>query len=318
MKPSHRLIRFVIVAVLVSPTAAQAHGLIGKRFLPSTLVIEDPAVTDELTFPSVVHIKRPARGDEPATRETEISGEVTKRITPRLGVSLEGELVHLDPDRAPSLTGFGNLEVGLKYEVWRSVEREAIVSVGVGWEVGGTGRKATEAESFDVVKAAVLYGKGFGDLPEALAFAKPLALTGVLGLDHPTQARTRTVRLEADEAEVEVESHADVLRWGFALQYSVPYLQSFVRDVGLPAPFNRIVPLVELDFATPVNRESAGRTTGTINPGLIWAGKFFQVGVEAMIPVNERTGRNVGVRAMLHFFLDDLFPTSLGRPLFGR
>jgi len=39
--------------------------------------------------------------------------------------------------------------------------------------------------------------------------------------------------------------------------------------------------------------------------------------VEAIIPINERTGTNVGVIAQLHFFLDDLFPDSLGRPLFG-
>jgi hypothetical protein len=54
-----------------------------------------------------------------------------------------------------------------------------------------------------------------------------------------------------------------------------------------------------------------------VNPGILWAGKSFQVGVEAIIPVNTRTGSNVGVIAQLHFFLDDLFPTTLGRPIFG-
>jgi hypothetical protein len=36
------------------------------------------------------------------------------------------------------------------------------------------------------------------------------------------------------------------------------------------------------------------------------------------VPVNERTGKNVGIRGQVHFFLDDLFPHTLGRPLFGR
>jgi hypothetical protein len=36
-----------------------------------------------------------------------------------------------------------------------------------------------------------------------------------------------------------------------------------------------------------------------------------------MIPVNSRTGSDVGFIVQLHFYLDDLFPHSLGRPLFG-
>jgi hypothetical protein len=85
----------------------------------------------------------------------------------------------------------------------------------------------------------------------------------------------------------------------------------------LPAPVDRLIPLVEFAMETPLNRGADGPTTGTINPGVIWAGKYFQVGMEAVIPINEHTGNNVGVIAQLHFFLDDLFPHSIGRPLFG-
>lgn len=297
---------------------AFAHGLAGKRFFPSTLVIEDPFVNDELTFPSIVHIKTPAKGDETAARETEVSGEFSKRITRDLAVSLEGEWIHLDPEERQSHSGFGNLEVGLKYQLLRNDPHEALLALGLGWEVGGTGRKKVEAESFDVVKPALFWGKGFGDLPDGLTFLKPLALTGVLGADVPTRSKTRTVHVEDDEVEVETERHPNVFRWGFAIEYSIPYLQSFVKDIGLPAPLSRMIPVIELDLQTPLDRGQGGKTTGTVNPGLIWAGKFVQLGVEAVFPVNERTGKNVGVRAMLHFFIDDLFPKTLGRPLFGR
>ena len=304
--------------VLTSAVPAGAHGLAGKRFFPSTIAIDDPFVSDELTLPSILHIKRPASGDEPATRETEISGELSKRITKFFGISLEGELAHLDPDNAPSRTGFGNLEVGLKWQALTSEAHEALLSFGVGWEVGGTGRKATEAESFDVVTPSIFFGKGFGDLPDSLWVLKPLALTGVTGLAIPTRSRTRTVTVDGDEVEEEIERNPHVLKWGFALEYSLQYLTSYVRDVGLPEFLRRMIPLVEVELSTPLDRGQAGRTTGTINPGIIWAGRFFQVGVEAVVPINERTGKNVGVRAMLHFFLDDLFPTSYGRPLFGN
>jgi len=58
-------------------------------------------------------------------------------------------------------------------------------------------------------------------------------------------------------------------------------------------------------------------TTGTINPGLIWIGRSYQFGVEAIVPVNRASGSSVGVIAQLHIYLDDLFPGSIGKPLFG-
>jgi hypothetical protein len=126
-----------------------------------------------------------------------------------------------------------------------------------------------------------------------------------------------TLNEATEEPEIEIERHPDVLEWGFALEYSIIYLQEQVKDVGLRAPFDRLIPLVEFALETPLNRGEEGETTGTINPGVIWSGKYFQVGAEAMIPINSRTGNNVGFIAQLHFYLDDLFPHSLGRPLFG-
>ena len=78
-----------------------------------------------------------------------------------------------------------------------------------------------------------------------------------------------------------------------------------------------MIPLGDVALETPLDRGAAGETTGTINPGVIWSGQYFQVGVEAIIPINDRTGNNVGVIAQVHLYLDDLFPHSLGRPLFG-
>jgi hypothetical protein len=82
---------------------------------------------------------------------------------------------------------------------------------------------------------------------------------------------------------------------------------------------NRLIPIVEASFQTPVsNTVTSGTvTTGTINPGFIYVGNKYQVGVEAIIPINRQSGSNVGVIAQLHFYLDDIFPNSLGRPIFA-
>ena len=74
---------------------------------------------------------------------------------------------------------------------------------------------------------------------------------------------------------------------------------------------------VEVSHWNPLDRGQSGPVTGTVNPGVIWSGKYFQVGAEAVIPINSRTGNDVGFIAQLHFYLDDLFPHSIGRPLFG-
>jgi hypothetical protein len=101
------------------------------------------------------------------------------------------------------------------------------------------------------------------------------------------------------------------------VECSLIYLQEQVKDVGLRAPFNRLIPLVEFSLDTPLDRGQGEQTTGTINPGIIWSGKYFQIGAEAVIPVNSRTGSDVGFIAQLHFYLDDLFPHTVGRPWFA-
>jgi hypothetical protein len=108
----------------------------------------------------------------------------------------------------------------------------------------------------------------------------------------------------------------DILIWGVALEYSLIYLQEHVKDVGLKAPFNRLIPLVEFSMQSPVNR-GGGFTTGTINPGLIWSGQYYQIGIEVLIPVNSHTGHNIGIVGQLHFYLDDIFPRLFRKPLFG-
>ena len=40
--------------------------------------------------------------------------------------------------------------------------------------------------------------------------------------------------------------------------------------------------------------------------------------LEALIPLNRAAGSNVGAIAQLHLYFDDLFPNSIGKPLFFR
>ena len=295
--------------VAASTQSVAAHGLIGQRFFPATLAIDDPFVADELSLPTVLHIRNRGGEDSPPTLQTDLSGEFSKRLSPNLGVSLGGTYTLLHPDDGPSTSGFNNMEVALKYVFWKSAEHETLLSAGAGWEIGGTGSKKIGADSFDTVTPQFFFGKGFGDLPDAVDWLKPAALTGALGLAIPVRRLNKTFSLDDDgNVQTTHDLNPKTFNWGFSVQYNLQYLQSFVRDVGLPAPFNRMIPVVEFAMQTPIEGPHTGRTTGTINPGIIWFGRYMQLSVEAVIPANTMTGKNVGVLAQIHFYLDDIAP----------
>lgn len=303
--------------LLSMPVYSWAHGYAGKRFFPTTISIEDPFVADELSF-IFNYLKESGEGDEPPVDAFELPVEYTKRITPHFGISIGDDFRRLDPVGEGAEYGFGNLEVGAKYQFFTSAPHESLFSVGVEAEIGGTGNSSVEAESFSTISPALFFGKGFGDLPQSLEYLRPLAVTGVLGLNFPTRSSTTTSTIDEETLEIqrEIEQNPITFSYGFAIQYSLQYLQSFVKDVGLAAPFNRMILLVELPFETGLNRGSGGETAGFINPGIIWVGKYIQLGIEAQIPINDGSGKNLGVLGIIHFFIDDIFPNSLGRPIF--
>src|SRR5215831_13467806 len=301
----------VACASLALCDQALAHGFAGKRFFPATLVIDDPFVADELSLPTISYLKS---SDDPPVRETDFSIDVSKRVTENFGVGFGATYKQLQQEGTDTLRGFDNVAASLKYQFFKDDAHEAIASVGLDADIGGTGSKRVGREAFSTFTPALFFGKGFGDLPDEAKFLRPFAVTGQLGIGIPSSTSSTTVN---DEGEVSVERHPNVLKWGFAFQYSLIYLQSFVQDVGLREPFNRLIPVVEIPLSTGLNRGASG-TTGTVNPGLIWSGQYFQIAAEAQIPINVKSGSGVGWIVQLHFYLDDLFPQSIGRPIFGN
>lgn len=295
------------------PAAAFGHGFAGKRFFPATPATDDPFVADELSLPIITQRKAAGSGDEPPTGTTSTSAEFTKRITPNFGLGVGANYLRLRPEGAEPQKGFDNFSLNAKYQFYKSDEQEAIMSVGADWDIGGSGAKRVGAESFSTVTPTFFFGKGFGNLPDSVKYLRPIALTGVAGIAIPSRSSTSRVN---DDGDVTVERHPNVLRLGFAVEYSLPYLQSFVKDIGLHEPFNRMIPVVELALQKPLDN-GGGPTTGTVNPGILWAGRYVQVGLEAVIPVNRSTGGGNGVLLQLHFFLDDIFPRSIGKPVLG-
>src|ERR1700693_6364320 len=95
----------IALASVTAADAAFAHGLAGKRFFPATLVTDDPFVADELSLPTISTIKTPASGDEPATRETDFSVDLSKRITENLDIGFGVTYKQLRPDGGDTQRG---------------------------------------------------------------------------------------------------------------------------------------------------------------------------------------------------------------------
>src|SRR5262249_44262126 len=154
-------------------------------------------------------------------------------------------------------------------------------------------------DKFMTYTPKLLFGKGFGDLPDSVALLRPFAFTGVIGYAIPG-----------------THTQPNTFQFGGALEYSLLYLRNSVRESGVSHFVSHFTPLVEFSLERPSS--GSGGTTGTVNPGLLWSGQYMQLGAEATIPINHASGSHIGALVQVHFYMDDIFPLTLGRPLFGE
>jgi hypothetical protein len=298
MKRFHCVVSAGAATAALVVSTAFGHGYVGDRLFPPTITTDDPFAVDELSL-NMTYFEQPGGDNEPATDQLSAGFEFVKEIFPRFAIGVSDAYFRNHTLGTGNQYGWDNVGVTVKYELWHNDPHEAIVSIGLDTDIGGSGSK-TIADPTTVFTPTLFFGKGFGDLPDSASLLKPLAVTGTVGQTFPTDARV-----------------PNALNWGLAVEYSLPYLQNNVRDVGLPRPIARMVPLCEFAFESPENR-GGGVTTGTINPGVLFETRMLQIGVEALIPVNNASGDNVGVTVQLQIFIDDLLPSVFGHPIFGK
>jgi hypothetical protein len=290
-----------------------------ERIFPTTLTIDDPAVADEASLPTIIHQRHGSTDTDPAFRETDINAEYDKRITDHLGVAVNGGYTILDKIGQKSAPGFSNLNTTLKYQFLQNGPHELLMSAGVIRSWGGTGTNRIGASATGSTTPTIYFGKGFGDLPDAVRWLQPFAITGTFGYQFQDVPTSTALSIDPDSgaASLQTAHNPDLLVWGASLQYSIPYLQENIKDFGLPKFLGRLTPLVELAYTSPATRSNGVLTQGTIAPGVIYSGESFQIGAAALIPATKGLNASTGFIVQLHLFLDDIFPTSLGKPIFG-
>jgi hypothetical protein len=406
---SRSLAALAALAAVTAAQRASAHCMVGPRTIAMTLAIETPCVVDDF-MPMVMGTKNADYTREldvqmqwskriTADFGVTLAGAFTRMWMPdnlaimpmdmhelhmpmpAMDMSMGGAdmgMHHMPPMlmwmpmymRPMEMTGWQNLRTTFKYQLVTDKRSEFVLSAGLLVDWGGTGDRQSGAPRYTTLNPMLFFGKGFGDLPESLAFARPFAITGQFGIRLPTWSRTLSIsdtgmspvaanmtgmwNMIMDMSCLPMSSpftfdtpmnmrsvnscrHAPTFVYGASLQYDFSY--GGKGEAGL---LKGLIPIVEAQFRTPTSGTSSTSwppftgvivypsvqgfntaatsavTVGTINPGLIYMHDAWQIGAEAIVPINRQSGKGLGWMVSLDFYLHKIFPDTLGRPLFGE
>jgi hypothetical protein len=319
--------------LLLATCSDGSAAYVGDRFFPSTLATTVPTPADFYNPPYFV--KLPDTATTPSTREIDIPTTYSRLVTKDLGVFFTETFRIIEDANRGTRTGFDNFVIGAQYQLYTNPEHQFVFTVGGTAAIGGTGAPGI-ASSFSTLTPTIYIGKGFGDLPDSLAWLRPLTVSGTVAVAVPTASSTLTSlgtinspradagaftslsTLPTGATTLAETINPKILQLGFALEYSlVTNMYTGPNRTGTRYP-EGWVPLIEFTTATPLNGPLAGRTTGTVNPGVIWVSRYLQVAVEAIIPMDAHSGSDLGVRAQAHLYLPAIFPEWYGKPMFGN
>ena len=292
-------IALMLTCIALFSGPAHAFVAAGDRVFPGTLILPQIAPTDE----AYIQGATPFSGTPVPlnTRRTDGIWFFGKTLTEGLGIWFRDVYTRLDPAGRNSRYGWQTLTANAQYEAVLDGPHEFLFSVGVDRQFSGTGAARVQPRRFSGVGATtptIYFGKGLGDLD--IGYLRPLAIAGTFGY------------LIADKS-----PRPDVATAGFAIEYSIPYLQSKVRAFDIPDLIRGLTPITEFFLTTPAGQSHGVANTALIAPGLTYAGEGWQFGVEALIPMTRATGKGLGVTAQFHVWLDYLFPNGIGRPVFS-
>jgi hypothetical protein len=318
---------FLLMLATCSDVSA---AYVGDRYFPSTLATTVPTPADFYKPPYFVLL--PSTATTPSIREIDIPTTYSRLVTKDLAVFFTETFRILEDANRGTRSGFGNFVIGAQYQLYTNPEHQFVFTVGGTAAISGTGSPGL-GSSFSTLTPTVYIGKGFGNLPDSLAWLRPLTVSSTVGVAVPTSSSilaplgtietpranpgdfSSLMTVPSGATTLAETINPTILQWGFAVEYSLVTNQyTGANRTGTRYP-EGWVPLVEFTLQTPLNGPAAGRTTGTVNPGFIWVSRYLQVGLEAIVPIDAHSGRDVGVRAQAHLYLPAIFPDL--KPIFG-
>ena len=298
--------RFLIIVVMVVciRSALWAHGTVGQRKFIEPLFTEDANIKNELDLPRAEFLTLP----DGSFRT--FSASVEKALYPNRWSVVIGQSRVYRRVAGSTIAGFDDLEVGTKVALYRSAKHELVLTPAL-FVTAPTGSQSV-AEHRTKLQPALVFAKGFGDLK--WGWLRPLALQGDIGYEPAVTGE-----------------HERYATYDMVLEYSVPYLNRFVRKADSEfdlehnlrrahssrAILGDMYPFVEFNGSTPVGG-TAGSSATFLRPGLAYVGKFFQISTAADVRLRGYPpSRRVGAVVLFDLFLNEVVPALRWTP-FGK
>ena len=234
----------LLVASIFAMPVIHAHGIAGNRYFPGTLTFDDPAVADELILPNFSATKYPVSSGDVVT-DTTVDASFARLLTPDLAFGADSSWTQWKRKSLRSESGFGVTSINLKGRFYENDPHEALVSASLGWGLPGSGSSAIDAAVSSSIQPGVFVGKGFGDLPDRLAWLRPFGVVAGLSANLLTHRHSLGTVVEpaTEMLGTAVTHNPNMLHYAFALEFSTLYLPDRF-DGGPPKaePLNQLVP----------------------------------------------------------------------------
>src|ERR1700681_541195 len=215
---------------LIATCSEGSAAYVGDRFFPSTLATTVPTPADFYKPPYFVELP-----DTATTREIDVPTTYSRLITKDWSVFFTETFRSIEEANRGTRSGFDNFVIGTQYQLYTNPEHQFVFTVGGTAAIGGTGT-AGIASSFSTLTPTIYIGKGFGDLPDSLAWLRPLTVSGTVAVAVPTEstslgmidsgradagAFTSLMTVPSGMTTLSETINPKVLQLGFALEYSL-------------------------------------------------------------------------------------------------
>jgi hypothetical protein len=303
-------------SVLLPSGFAFAHAVCGSRVYPVTLTLDDPGVADELTLPQIVYTRAAADGGAGPSHDTSIQFEYDKRLTDEFGFAFNDDYNVNQQNNAKTQTGWDDITVTAKWAKCVDPDSDFQLGFGVIREFGRTGTSHIGSDEHGNTAPTIYLGKGLDEIPAPML--QPLQFTGEFSYavaDREFKQFTVVDPLTGATTTRANTGYPNAWIGSFSVQYSIPYLQNQIKDFGLAEPFAHMIPVAEFTWTSAAASPGGSPASWTLAPGFIYLRSWYQIGVEALVPLDKAAGTNVGFIVQVHVFIDDLYPHGIGAPL---
>jgi len=206
--------------------------------------------------------------------------------------------VEQEGEDAP-ISGFSNLGLGYKHLLLSLPANEFVLTINPTLELPVGDSRVSETHPR--AGGDMLFQKGFGDLPEALAMLRPAGIEGDAGFDSKvTGARD------------------DLLNANLELEYSLGYLDANAVAGSVPMLLRNLTPHLDFDYAQYLSaHNNSSAPDFELPPQIAWMNDIFEVNLGVQVALNHASSSTGAVAFvwLLGVSYDQLIP-ALGRNLF--